>query len=230
MSRTGSGGGSRKREELAAQFIAEFPADDDPDEGPPEYAEGSREATLLKIFNLLDSDHRNFIEIPVWKEYAVQVGLTTEALGKEVMAIVAAQSSDARGDPRVNAYQFVKAMTNMVAHMDDKAFGMLLAQTLTMYRARGGSHNYSKEQEQERPTAAPAMSSAAQPVQAAQPAARPVQRVQPEEEGEAVEALQPLQQERDDRDGDEYSIQPMEQGRQARQQRNESDGIEILDA
>ncbi|GLC41146.1 hypothetical protein PLESTF_000801800 [Pleodorina starrii] len=144
LSKSASGAGSRKtREELAAQFVAEFPADDDPDE-VPSYKEGSREATLLKVFNLLDSSNVGYLTVPVWKDYVLSAGLTTEALAKELAVIVAEQ--DTPGDPRVSARQFVTAMAHMVAGYDDPSFGQFVAQTLGAYRARGASRYLSQEQ------------------------------------------------------------------------------------
>ncbi|EFJ52571.1 hypothetical protein VOLCADRAFT_120322 [Volvox carteri f. nagariensis] len=132
LSKSASGAGSRKtREDLASQFVAEFPADDDPDDDMPSYPEGSREATLLKVFNLLDSENCGYILVPVWKDYVLQMGLTTEALAKELAVIVADQKTP--GDPRVTARQFVTAMVHMVVGYDDPEFGKFVAQTLMTY-------------------------------------------------------------------------------------------------
>ncbi|GIL45977.1 hypothetical protein Vafri_3084 [Volvox africanus] len=144
LSKSASGVGSRRtREELASQFVAEFPADDDPDD-EPSYPEGSREATLLKVFNLLDSANCGYILVPVWKDYVLQAGLTMEALAKELAVIVADQKTP--GDPRVTGRQFVTAMVHMVAGYDDHAFGQFVAQTLVTYRAKGASRFLTQEQ------------------------------------------------------------------------------------
>ncbi|PNH11278.1 hypothetical protein TSOC_001879 [Tetrabaena socialis] len=127
---------SSKADELAANFVAEYPSDDEPDD-TPSYPEGSREATLLNVYYLLDKANLGYITIPDWKDYIRDAGLTMEALAHELGPIVADQAEP--GDPRVTARQFVNAMVHMTADMDDRDFGHFVAQTLQTYRTKGAS-------------------------------------------------------------------------------------------
>lgn len=121
----------RTREELAAQFVAEYPQDD---EAAPSYPEGSREATLLKIFNLLDKGGTGSTDVHTWRDFVQQAGITTEELARELAIIVADQPAGTEGDPRVSAAQYVAGMARMTANLDDPAFGRFVAQSLTAYR------------------------------------------------------------------------------------------------
>ncbi|GFR42567.1 hypothetical protein Agub_g3465 [Astrephomene gubernaculifera] len=136
---TRNGNASRRfREDLAAQFQAEYPEDDD----PLAFAKGSRERTLLKVFHLLDKGNVGYIQIPEWNDYIIDVGLTTHALTKELKWILVEQKAKTgAAHPRVTPAQFVTAMANMVSSMDDPEFGRFIERSLTLHRSKKAQPN-----------------------------------------------------------------------------------------
>ncbi|PNW70554.1 hypothetical protein CHLRE_17g724750v5 [Chlamydomonas reinhardtii] len=127
----------KRIEELKSQFVAEFPADDDAEELPT-YADGSREATFLKVFALLDKASCSYLSVPQMKEYVLESGLSIEDFAKE-LAVIVAEQPDRTSNPKVTARQFVAAMVRLVHGFDDAAFAYFIAQTLQTHRAKGAS-------------------------------------------------------------------------------------------
>ncbi|KAG2490587.1 hypothetical protein HYH03_010981 [Edaphochlamys debaryana] len=128
----GTRSGKTRQEDLQSQFVAEFPQDDE----SPSWPEGSREATLMKVFDLLDQGRAGYITVARWKEYAEEQKLSMEALGKELVAILQAEGGGEGESTRVTARQFVEGTARMVAPMEDTAFGQLVARTLMSHRAK----------------------------------------------------------------------------------------------
>ncbi|KAG2449743.1 hypothetical protein HYH02_005269 [Chlamydomonas schloesseri] len=127
----------KRIEELKSQFVAEFPTDDDAEELPA-YADGSREATFVKVFSLLDKAACGYLTVPQMKEYVLESGLSIEDFAKE-LAVIVAEQPDRTSDPKVSARQFVAAMVRLVHDFDDASFAYFIAQTLQTHRAKGAS-------------------------------------------------------------------------------------------